>query len=109
MEYFEIKTMLNGVYDMCLFLIQCLACIYTLQIFLGNMDNDEEVRHELYPPMEALTITLYPKTWEHHISLRWELYSYNYYGQCVPWQNFDRKCEFFIHELGPYNIDVGMY
>lgn len=43
-------------------------------MFVGNSDQDTVVKHPLIPPIEARYIRLIPTAWNHHISMRIELY-----------------------------------
>ena len=50
------------------------VCFNYLKVFTGNSDQDTVVKHALIPPIEARYIRLIPTTWNHHISMRMELY-----------------------------------
>ncbi|XP_020628623.1 EGF-like repeat and discoidin I-like domain-containing protein 3 [Orbicella faveolata] len=44
------------------------------KVFVGNSDQNTVVKHPLIPPIEARYIRLIPTVWNHHISMRMELY-----------------------------------
>ena len=46
----------------------------TPMVFVGNSDQNTEVRHSLPEPITARFIRIHPVSWNEHITLRWELW-----------------------------------
>ena len=47
---------------------------YLDKVFTGNTDSDTVVEHTFDNVIVASYVRVYPRTWQGHISLRWEVY-----------------------------------
>ena len=62
---------------------------YSDRVFTGNTDSDTIVEHTFDNVIVARYVRVYPQTWEHHISMRWEVYECQSTGKhTVKWTQF---------------------